>query len=318
MSIGEAMKPRILQAESLSPYFDSALEQAFEVHPLWRQGDPVGYLARNGHAIEGLATSAQVGAPSGLIEALPALKVISSRGIGFDKIDLDLARRRGIQVSGTPGVLTDCVADLAFGLLIDAARRISASDRFVRSGRWTAGSFPLTTHVSGKRLGIAGLGEIGRAVAKRAAGFSMEVRYTNRKPAEGVPFAFEPDLEELARWADFLVVAVPGGPSTRHLVSRVVLEALGPRGFLVNISRGTVVDQEALIRALADGVIAGAGLDVFDGEPDVPGELLRRDNVVLTPHVGSGTVETRKAMEDLVLANLTAFFRTGKVLTPAS
>jgi len=311
------MKPRILQAGSLSPYFDSALEQAFEVYPLWRQGDPVGYLARNGHAIEGLVTSAQVGAPSGLIEALPALKVISSRGIGFDKIDLDLARRRGIQVSGTPGVLTDCVADLAFGLLIDAARGISASDRFVRAGRWTAGSFPLTTHVSGKRLGIAGLGEIGRAVAKRAAGFSMEVRYTNRKPAEGVPFAFEPVLEELARWADFLVVAVPGGPSTHHLVSPAVLAALGPGGFLINISRGTVVDQEALIRALADGAIAGAGLDVFDGEPDVPGELLRRDDVVLTPHVGSGTKETRKEMEDLVLTNLEAFFRDGKVLTPA-
>lgn len=317
MSPGVAMKPRILQAGSLSPYFDSALAQAFEVHPLWKQVDPAGYLARHGHAVEGLATNAQMGAPSGLIGALPSLKVISSRGIGFDKIDLDLARRRGIQVSGTPGVLTDCVADLAFGLLIDAARGISASDRFVRSGRWTGGKFPLTTHVSGKRLGIAGLGEIGRAVAKRAAGFDMEVRYTNRKPAEGVPFPFEPALEELSRWADFLVVAVPGGPSTNGLVSSAVLEALGPRGFLINISRGTVVDQEALIRALADGAIAGAGLDVFADEPNVPSDLLGRDNVVLTPHVGSGTEETRKRMEDLVLANLEAFFRTGKVLTPA-
>ncbi|MEW6720816.1 MAG: NAD(P)-dependent oxidoreductase, partial [Thermodesulfobacteriota bacterium] len=203
------------------------------------------------------------------------------------------------------------------GLLIDAARGISASDRFVREGRWTSGRFPLTTHVSAKRLGIVGLGEIGRAVAGRAAGFAMEVRYTNRKPAEGVPYGFEPSLEELARWADFLVVAVPGGPSTDRLVSSSVLEALGPGGFLVNVSRGTVVDQEALVRALADGTIAGAGLDVFVDEPNVPDGLLRRENVVLTPHVGSGTFETRKAMEDLVLANLEAFFRDGRVLTPA-
>ena len=311
------MKPRILQTGSLSPYFDAALAEGFEVYPLWKQDDPAGYLAKNGRAVEGLATSAQVGAPTGLIEMLPCLKVISCRGIGFDRIDLGLARRRGIQVSGTPGTLTDCVADLAFGLLIDVARGISASDRFVRAGRWVSGKYPLTTQIAGKRLGIAGLGEIGRAVAKRAAGFAMEVRYTNRKPADGVPFGFEPVLEELARWADFLVVSVPGGPATRHLISSSVLDALGPRGFLINIARGSVVDQDALVRALTAGTIAGAGLDVFSDEPNVPGEFLHLDNVVLTPHVGSGTVETRRAMEDLVLANLTAFFRTGKVLTPA-
>ncbi|MBP2676093.1 MAG: gyaR [Deltaproteobacteria bacterium] len=311
------MKHRILQAGSLSPSFDAALAEAFEVCALWKQDDPAGWLAQHGHAVEGVATSAQIGASTGLVGALPSLKVISSRGIGFDKIDIDLARRRGIQVSGTPGVLTDCVADLAFGLLIDAARRISASDRFVRAGKWKTGKYPLTANVGGKRLGIAGLGEIGRAVAKRAAGFAMEVRYTNRKPVDGVPYGFEPLLEDLARWADFLVMAVPGGASTHHLVSSAVLDALGPGGFLVNISRGTVVDQEALVRALVDGAIAGAGLDVFADEPNVPEALLRLDNVVLTPHVGSGTVETRKAMEDLVLANLEAFFRTGKVLTPA-
>jgi lactate dehydrogenase-like 2-hydroxyacid dehydrogenase len=311
------MNPRILQTGSLSPYFDAALVERFEVYPLWKQDDPASYLARHGRAIEGVATLAPVGASTGLIEALPALKVISCRGIGFDKIDLDGARRRGIQVSGTPGVLTDCVADLAFGLLIDMARHISASDRFLRAGSWMAGKYRLTTHVSGKRLGIVGLGEIGRAVAKRAAGFAMEVRYTDRKPIEEVPFGYEPTLNGLARWAEFLLVAVPGGASTRHLISSSVLDALGPDGFLVNISRGTVVDQDALVRALAAGAVAGAALDVFADEPNVPEELLRMDNVVLTPHIGSGTVETRKAMEDLVLANLEAFFKTGKVLTPA-
>ncbi len=311
------MKPKILQTGSLSPYFDAAVARSFDVYPLWTQADPAGYLARHGSAIEGMATLAPIGAPAELLAALPALKVISCRGIGFDKIDLEEARRRGIQVSGTPGVLTDCVADLAFGLLIDVARGISASDRFVRAGRWTAGKYPLACHVTGKRLGIAGFGQIGRAVARRAAGFAMEMRYTDRHRDEGVPFGYEPVLEELARWADFLLVAVPGGPSTRHLISGSVLEALGAGGFLINISRGSVVDQGALVRALLDRSIAGAGLDVFADEPNVPEELRRMDNVVLTPHVGSGTVETRKAMEDLVLANLRAFFRSGKVLTPA-
>jgi hydroxypyruvate reductase len=311
------MKSRILQTGSLSPYFDAALRDSFDVYPLWTQDDPAAYLARHGSRIEGVATLAPVGASSALIDALPSLKVICCRGIGLEKIDLARARERGIQVSGTPGVLTDCVADLALGLMIDVARRISASDRFVRAGRWMAGKYPLAVHVSGKRLGIAGLGQIGKAVARRAAGFAMEVRYADRKPVDGAPFGFEPSLEALARWADFLLVAVPGGPPTRHLISSSVLAALGPKGFLINISRGMVVDQDALVAALSDGTLGGAGLDVFADEPKVPAELLRLDNVVMTPHIGSGTVETRKQMEDLVLANLEAFFRAGKVLTPA-
>jgi len=311
------VSPRILQTGSLSPTFDAALSEAFEVYPLWKQTDRDAYLAEHGGTIEGIATLAPVGASTALIDSLPRLKVIACRGIGFDMIDLDGARRRGIQVSGTPDVLTACVADLAFGLLIDVARRISASDRFVRAGRWKAGRYPLTTDVCGKRLGIVGFGRIGRAVAQRAAGFGMEVRHTGRGPAEGSSAGYEPSLEGLAGWSDFLLVAVPGGPATRHLISGSVLEALGPGGFLINVSRGSVVDQDALVRCLRNGTIAGAGLDVFADEPDVPAELLPLDTVVLTPHVGSGTVETRRAMEDLVLANLQAFFRSGQVLTPA-
>jgi len=311
------VRPRILQTGTLSSDFDAALAQAFDVYPLWKQENRGAYLAEHGPKIDGIATLAPVGASAELIDALPALKVIACRGIGFDRIDLERARRRGIQVSGTPDVLTACVADLTFGLLIDVARRISASDRFVRAGRWTEGKYPLTTDVCGKRLGIVGLGRIGRAIGQRAAGFAMEVRYTGRRPADGVAFGFEPALDALARWADFLVIAVPGGPSTEGLISASILKALGAAGFLINISRGSVVDQDALVRALSDGTIAGAGLDVFADEPNVPGELLSMENVVLTPHVGSGTVETRKAMEDLVLANLQAFFRSGQVLTPA-
>jgi lactate dehydrogenase-like 2-hydroxyacid dehydrogenase len=249
--------------------------------------------------------------------ALPNLRVIASRGIGLDKIDLESARQRGIQVGNTPGVLTDCVADLAFGLLIDVARGMSSADRFVRAGKWLSEKYPLTSRVSRKRLGIVGFGKIGRAIARRAGGFDMDIRYFNRTPATDVDFVRESTVESLARWADFLVVAVVGGPETRHLISSAVIEALGPRGFLINIARGTVVDETALVHALVNGAIAGAGLDVFENEPRVPEALFNCANVVLLPHVASGTVDTRSAMEDLVLANLEAFFATGKVLAPA-
>ncbi|MCB1909551.1 MAG: 2-hydroxyacid dehydrogenase [Rhodocyclaceae bacterium] len=311
------MKPCVLQTGPLSPKLDAEIADAFQVHPLWKEADAAAFLAANGAEFDAVATSAPVGASTELVAALPSLKVISCRGVGLEKIDLAAARARGIQVSGTFGVLTDCVADLAFGLVIDVARSLSAADRFVRAGHWIKDKYPLTRRVSGKRLGIVGLGQIGRAIAKRAGGFDMEVRYTNRAPVEGVSYAYEQSLEALARWADFLVVSVSGGPSTHHLISSKVLEALGPDGFLINVSRGTVVDQQALVAALAAGTIAGAGLDVYADEPRVPEALFALDNVVLLPHMASGTVETRRDMEDLVLANLKSFFETGKVLTPA-
>ncbi|MDX5363900.1 MAG: 2-hydroxyacid dehydrogenase [Pseudazoarcus pumilus] len=311
------MKPHVLQTGPLSPSLDAALKTHFNIHPLWKEADPASFLAGHGVCIEGIASSAPVGASTELIAALPALKVISCRGVGLDKIDLAAAQTRGIAVSGTFGVLTDCVADLAFGLVIDVARRLSAADRFVREGRWLKEKYPMTRRVSGKRLGIVGLGQIGRAIAKRAGGFDMEVRYHNRSAAADAPYGYEPSLEALAGWADFLVVAVAGGASTRHLISREVLQALGPDGFLINVARGSVVDEDALVAALTDRSIAGAGLDVYADEPRVPEALLALDNVVLLPHMASGTIETRTDMEDLVMANLKAFFDTGKVLTPA-
>lgn len=311
------MKPHVLQTGPLSPTLDAALATQFNTHPLWQETDPAGFLREHGARFTGIATSAPVGASTELIAALPALRVISCRGVGLDKIDLAAAQARGIAVSGTFGVLTDCVADLAFGLVIDAARRLSAADRFVREGRWLKEKYPMTRRVSGKRLGIVGLGQIGRAIARRADGFDMEVRYHNRSPVADAPYGYEPSLEALADWADFLVVAVAGGASTRHLISREVLQALGPDGFLINVARGSVVDEDALLTALTDRSIAGAGLDVFADEPRVPAALLGLDNVVLLPHMASGTVETRTDMEDLVLANLKAFFDTGEVLTPA-
>jgi len=310
------MKPRVLQHGRLLAGLESALAEHFDIHPLWREADPQAFLAAHGGEFAGLATSARFGADRALIEALPRLEVIANFGVGVDTIDLQAAREHGVAVSNTPDVLTDCVADLAFGLMIDVARRLSAADRFVRRGDWMKGQFPLATRVSGKKLGIIGLGRIGAAIAKRAGGFEMAVRYHNRRPAEGSPYEYEASLPALARWADFLVVACSGGVATRGLVSRDVIEALGTTGFLVNISRGSVVDEAALVEALQAGRIAGAALDVFEDEPNVPHALLTLENVVLLPHIASATHETRQAMADCVLANLRNWFDSGRLLTP--
>ncbi|ATB30462.1 2-hydroxyacid dehydrogenase [Melittangium boletus] len=307
---------RLLQNGRLLPALESVLTEKFDTHPLWREADPSAFLARHGSEFSGLVTSARLGADAALIDALPGLKVIATFGIGHDAIDLEAARRRGIAVSNTPGVLTDCVADLAFGALLDVARGLSAADRFVRRGDWSRGPFPLTTRVSGRKLGILGLGRIGGAIARRASGFDMEVRYCNRRPSDLAPYRYEPSLSALARWADFLVVSCAGGAETRHRVDAGVLAELGPRGFLVNVSRGSVVEEAALVEALVHQRIAGAALDVFEHEPHVPSALLSLDTVVLLPHLASGTQETRQAMADLVLANLERFVGTGTLLTP--
>lgn len=310
-------RPALLQNGPLAPALEAALAAEFEVQRLADQPDPQAFLAQHGARFSGLATSAPAGASAALLAALPALRVISSHGVGLDKIDLAVAAQRGIQVGYTPEVLNDCVADLAMTLLLDVARGASAADRFVRRGDWAQGKFRLARKVSGQRLGILGLGRIGRAVAQRAVGFDMQIRYTNRRPVAGVPWQFEPALVELARWADTLVVIAAGGASTHHLVNAEVLQALGPDGFLVNVARGSVVDQAALVQALQTGGIAGAGLDVYADEPHVPAELVALDNVVLLPHIASGTRETRQAMEALTLANLRAFYATGKVQVSA-
>ncbi len=315
---GGKMKPRVLQHGRLMATLEAALAEHFDLHGLWQEADPKAFLAAHGHEFAGLATSARFGVDRALIEALPSLKVIAIFGVGVDSIDLAAARERGIAVSNTPDVLTGCVADLAFGLLIDVARRLSAADRFVRRGDWLNGPFPPATRVWGRKLGIIGLGRIGNAIARRAGGFDMTVRYCNRRPVENCPYQFEASAAALAAWADFLVVASSGGTSTLRLVSREVIDALGPQGFLVNISRGSVVDQAALVDALQAGRIAGAALDVFDDEPNVPPALMGLDNVVLLPHIASATGETRQAMADCVLANLRSWFDHGRLLTPVA
>lgn len=309
-------KPQVLQLGPLSERFNRELAAAYVVTPLWLQAEPQALLREQGGRFELLVTSARFGCTAAQLAQLPKLKAICSCGVGHDAIDVQAARARGIVVSTTPDVLTDCVADLAMGLIIDCARRLSEADRFVRAGAWADGAFGLGRKVSGKRLGIVGLGRIGEAVVRRASGFGMPVRYHNRTPLADSPHAYEASLVALARWADFLVLTCPGGAATQQLIGREVLEALGPAGILINVARGSVVDQQALVAALQSGALGGAGLDVYQQEPQVPAALRDLDNLVLLPHIGSASEETRLQMEQLLLANLQAFVEQGQVLTP--
>ncbi|MCC7225916.1 MAG: 2-hydroxyacid dehydrogenase [Burkholderiaceae bacterium] len=312
--------PRILQIGSLSgsPNADQEIARRYQVLEYWKASDPIRFLRDEAQDIEVVATSAMTGCTAAIIDALPRLRAIVSWGVGFDSIDVDRARARGVVVSNTPDVLNDCVADLAWALLLGCARQIAWGDRNIRAHRWTerAAGLPLAPRVHHKKLGVVGLGRIGEAIAQRGRGFDMEVGYHNRNPRRDVSHRYFDSLVELATWSDFLVVATVGGSSTRHLVNEPVLRALGPAGIVVNIARGTVIDEAALVSLLSQGLVGGAALDVFEHEPQVPEALKHMDNVVLMPHVGSATIETRRAMLDLVLDNLQSFFSTGKLLTP--
>ena len=313
-------KPRILQIGSLTghPPADAELAQQYDVLQYWKATDPEAYLREHADSIEVIATSANIGCKANIIAALPKLRAICSWGVGYDSIDVEFAQARNVIVSNTPDVLNDCVADLAWGLLIAAARNIAWGDRFVRANYWEnkIGSLTLGTRVSGKNLGIVGLGRIGEAIAKRGLGFDMDVAYHNRRARSDVDYTYMSSLVDLADWSDFLVIATVGGASTRGLISEEVLRALGPKGIVVNIARGSVIDEPAMVRVLSEGALGGAGLDVFDAEPKVPDALKTMNNVVLMPHVASATHETRRAMTDCLQQNLASFFATGKVITP--
>ncbi len=307
-----SQRPVLLQTASVLPWLEQQLAERYTIHRLPATGaDRETFLAARGAEFEGIVTAAATGFDATLLRALPNARVISSFGVGLDKMDLPAAAERRIPVGYTPDVLNDCVADLAFGLVLAVGRRIPEADRFVRAGRWAekgAKPFPFGRQVSHARLGVVGLGRIGRTIARRASGFDMDVRYHTRRPVEGVAWQHEPSLLELARWCDFLVVITAGGAETRHLVNEQVLDALGPKGYIVNVARGSVIDEAALVRALREKRIGGAGLDVFEDEPQVPPELFALDNVVLVPHIASATVQTRQAMGQRVLDNLAAFF----------
>lgn len=310
------MKPDLVSVEPLRPQSMEELAQTFTVHALPLEKEKwVEAVKPVADRVRFVQTTGFAGCPGPLMAALPRLEIVSCMGVGVDAIDLAQARERGIAVTNTPDVLNDDVADLGIALLLMTARHLALSDRYVRDGRWKKlGNQALSTKVSGKRLGIVGMGRIGKVMAKRAAAFDMTINYHTRNKAD-VPYRHWPNLADMARNVDFMIVIVPGGPGTKNLIDAEVIAALGPQGILVNVSRGSVVDEPALVAALVSGRLAGAGLDVFADEPNVPEALLGLDNVVLAPHVGSATRETRGAMADLVVNNLRAQLAGTPLLT---
>ncbi|PRX09075.1 UNVERIFIED_ORG: lactate dehydrogenase-like 2-hydroxyacid dehydrogenase [Martelella mediterranea] len=297
----------VLSVAPLPPGLDRQMEETYAYHrydDVVARGDFEALVPR----IRALAANGESTVTADFIAQFPNLEILSVFGVGYDGVDAAAAHRQGVIVTHTPGVLTDDVSDHAIGLMLSVARRTPVADRFVREGKWVDGGFPFTKKVSRSRLGIVGLGRIGTTIARRAEAFSMDIAYTDRAPIDGVSYRFHQTPEELAANVDFLVATTYGGPSTRGLISAKVLSALGPEGYLINVARGTVVDEAALIAALQNGTIAGAALDVFENEPHVPDALKALDNIVLTPHMASATNETRKAMSDLFAENLAAHF----------
>jgi hydroxypyruvate reductase len=309
------MAYEVLQLSPIIPSGEAELHRNFRVCRWYETPDKERWLIDNAASVRAVVTGGHLGISDELLERLSELGIVAIAGVGYERVNLETTRARGIRVTNTPDVLTEDVADCAVGLMIATLRRIAAADRYVRDGRWPEKEMALTTKVWGRRYGIVGLGRIGRAIAKRLEGFGGVIGYTSRdiKPS---PYAFYNSVLELAHASDVLVLTVAGGPVTRHMVGREVLDALGPEGFLINVARGSVVDEAELVAALRDERLGGAGLDVYAGEPNVPQELLTMPNVTLTPHIGSATVDARTAMARVMLSNLDAFFAGKPLPTP--
>ncbi|KAF7814258.1 hydroxyphenylpyruvate reductase-like [Senna tora] len=292
------------------PYLENELERRFKLFRFWN------FAQSDSDSIRALVGNTKIGADAEMIDSLPKLEIVSTFSVGLDKIDLTKCKERGIRVTNTPDVLTDDVADLAVGLALAVLRRICESDRFVKNGLWKKGDFELCTKFSGKAVGIIGLGRIGSAIAKRAAAFGCPVSYHSRSEKPDTGFKYYSNILDLAANSEILIVACALTEETHHIVNRQVIDALGPKGVLINVGRGPHIDEPELVSALIEGRLGGAGLDVFEDEPDVPGELFGLGNVVLLPHVGSDTIETSKAMAELVIENLEAHFLNKPLLTP--
>lgn len=309
-------KPALLQIGDVTERMRARLEAEFSVEKLFDRPDRATFLAVQGPRFMAVVTDGHWGLPDDVFAALTSLKVVSSYGVGYDAIDADAAAALGIIVAHTPDVLNDEVADTAILLWLAVSRRLVPADAWARSGQWQRdGAFPLTRSVQNRTVGMLGFGRIGQTIARRAEAFGARVLYHARTNKD-VPQDYCANLVAMARESDVLICITPGGAATRHLVNADVLAALGPQGILINVARGSVVDEAALVDALATGALGGAGLDVFAAEPEIPAALKAMENVVLTPHVGSATIETRQAMGDLTCDNLSQFLRDGTVLTP--
>jgi len=311
------MKIDVLSIGAFPEATNAELANRFAITHHFHRPAPDALGAELKRRIRAIATEANRGADRALIAALPRLEVIAIFGVGTDSVDLAAARERNVMVTNTPGILTDEVADLAIGLMLASARQILFADRYVREGTWASkGPIPLGRSVGGKTMGVLGLGGIGRAIADRGAALRMRVVYSGPRRKPDAPYDYVADPSELARRSDYLMVACKGGPETRHLVSAAVIDALGPNGTLINVARGSVVDEPALIKALAEGRLGHAALDVFESEPNPSPELLKLSNVIVQPHHGSATVETRTAIGQLMIDNLSVHFAGRPLLTP--
>jgi lactate dehydrogenase-like 2-hydroxyacid dehydrogenase len=306
----------LLLLKPMQPSVMEALAERFTLHRADTAPDLEAFYAEVGPRIRAMATGAQAPVDAALLARLPNLEIVASFGVGYDTIDTATAAARGVVVTNTPDVLSDEVADLTLGLLLATLRQIPQADRYLRAGHWPTKPYPLTPTLRGRTVGILGLGRIGRAIATRLEGFGVQIAYHGRRRQADVRYVYHASLLDMARAVDVLVVVAPGGPETDGLVDAGVLAALGPQGILVNVARGSVVDEEALVAALKAGTILGAGLDVFAREPHVPADLVAMDHVVLLPHVGSGSVHTREAMGRLVVDNLVHWFSGRGPLTP--
>lgn len=306
---------KIVLINQMQPSVMDALDEHFSIQRYWEADDKAGFLAQNS-TTRFLATNGHDVCPAKIMDALPQLEIISCYGVGTDAIDLHAAKTRGIRVTNTPDVLSDAVAELALGMMLALCRRIVDADRFVRDGKWLTDGYSLTGELAGATVGILGLGRIGKEIARRAQAFKMQVVYHGRTQQRFEPFPYYENLEEMARNVDWLVTVVPGGASTTKLVNRAVLKALGPKGAVVNLGRGSLIDEAAMIEMLKSGELGGAALDVFEQEPKMSNALWAMPNVVLSPHQGSATEKTRWSMGDLVVRNLLAHQNGMPVFTP--
>lgn len=308
----------VLMPGPMMPMIAEALGARCRLHKAWEAADPEAEINRLTPQVRGIAAGGHRAIDAAFMRRFPKLQIVSSFGVGYDHVDARWAGENGIIVTNTPDVLNDEVADTALGLLLATVRRLPQADRYLRAGKWLEKPFPLTHTLRGRTMGIVGLGRIGKAIALRAESFGLKIAYHGRQAQAGAPYLFYPTLVGLAKACDILLVIVPGGGATRRMINAEVLEALGPNGIFINVARGSVVDEPALIDALRRGTILSAGLDVFADEPRVPQALIDMDHVVLLPHVGSGTQHTRDAMAQLVIDNLLAFSQGKPPLTPVA
>lgn len=306
----------ILVTARMSRVADALPKDRFRLHFLWEAADKDNFLHEIGPRIRGIAAHGNLPIDAALTEKLPALEIVSNFGVGYDRVDVKHAAAKGFMVTNTPDVLNEEVADLTLGLLLATIRQLPQADRFVREGKWTSGGFPLTASLRGRAVGIVGLGRIGKAIAKRLDAFGIPVVYFGRRHQNAVDRRYYSSLADMARDVDTLIICAPGGKETDKIVDAGILEALGPQGVLINVARGSLVDEQALIAALRKGTILAAGLDVFADEPRVPAEFLSLQNVVLLPHVGSASQVTRDAMGQLVADNIISWFDGRGPLTP--